>query len=704
MKKSRDLLTTVVLIPALIGTQLPVAAAPIAGGIVVAQAKTPAEEELLRQKQHPPGAPAAPHPAQQRPGPVQMPPPAQVRPPAPPAPVQVRPVQQPPVQVRPPVQQAPAPVQVRPPVQQAPAPAQVRPPVQQAPAPAQVRPPVQQPPAQVRPPVQMQPAPAQVRPPVQPAPAQVRPPVQTQPPVQVRPPQPAAPVAPTTPGLAPIGGGAPAVTPRPQAPAPAAVVPARPIVQPGAAPQAPIQPPAGLAPVGARPAGAPPQGVGAPAPAPAVGTPAPAVGAPAPAVGTPAPAVVPPPVGAPVPGGVAPVGAHPAGPTSGVPGIAPVGTAVPPVAPPTAVPVPPPGAGRPGQPPNPGGIPQGAQAPQPGQPMPPPGAPGRPPERRGGLSPIGAAAIGVGAGLVGGFLLSGGAKGLGEVQGRRERVESGGVTYIREPGRTIVEDEGRVFVRHDETGRFRDLGLPSRTEDLGDRLVTTWDRPDGSRLVTVTDREGRLLKRIRILPDGRQIVLIDNDFRPRPQRWRDEVVLLPPLPLQDDRYIVDAGRADTRLVYETLAAPPVVRLERRYSLDEVRSSQSLRARMRSVDLDTITFETGSWEVTPDQARQLAGIADAIRRAIEANPQEVFLIEGHTDRVGNDIDNLSLSDRRAEAVAGVLTRDFAIPPENLTTQGYGEQYPKVDVEGPSRENRRVTIRRITPLIGDPQAAR
>jgi outer membrane protein OmpA-like peptidoglycan-associated protein len=39
----------------------------------------------------------------------------------------------------------------------------------------------------------------------------------------------------------------------------------------------------------------------------------------------------------------------------------------------------------------------------------------------------------------------------------------------------------------------------------------------------------------------------------------------------------------------------------------------------------------------------------------------------------------------------------VPPENLTTQGYGEQYLKVPTEGPSRENRRVAVRRITPLL-------
>jgi outer membrane protein OmpA-like peptidoglycan-associated protein len=45
----------------------------------------------------------------------------------------------------------------------------------------------------------------------------------------------------------------------------------------------------------------------------------------------------------------------------------------------------------------------------------------------------------------------------------------------------------------------------------------------------------------------------------------------------------------------------------------------------------------------------------------------------------------------------LTRDYQIPPENLTTQGYGSQYLKVQTPEAARENRRVTLRRITPLL-------
>ena len=83
---------------------------------------------------------------------------------------------------------------------------------------------------------------------------------------------------------------------------------------------------------------------------------------------------------------------------------------------------------------------------------------------------------------------------------------------------------------------------------------------------------------------------------------------------------------------------------------------------------------------------------------------MFLIEGHTDAVGEDIDNLSLSDRRAEAVAQVLSEEFNVPAENLTTQGYGEQHLKVPTLGPERRNRRVSLIRITPLLEGPLAQR
>jgi outer membrane protein OmpA-like peptidoglycan-associated protein len=286
-----------------------------------------------------------------------------------------------------------------------------------------------------------------------------------------------------------------------------------------------------------------------------------------------------------------------------------------------------------------------------------------------------------------------------EIRDSRREFTQDGVTVIHEPGRTIIRDGEGTFIRHDETARFRELGGNFRTERRGNEMVSVFDRPDGVRVITVTDESGELVRRIRRYPDGREVILIDNSFRPRPRTFEEQIIELPPpeYSFPRNRYIVDADEASPEVIYEALSAPLVQRPPRRYTLDEVRYSPTVRAYTRSVDVNTITFDTGSWEIKPDQVRRLDTIAAALGRAITANPNEVFLIEGHTDAVGNDVDNLSLSDRRAQSIATALTQTYNIPPENLTTQGYGEQNLKVQTQGPSAENRRVTLRRITDLL-------
>lgn len=286
---------------------------------------------------------------------------------------------------------------------------------------------------------------------------------------------------------------------------------------------------------------------------------------------------------------------------------------------------------------------------------------------------------------------------------RTERHESveGNRTIFREPDRVIVrENDGRFFIRHSETDRFRYGARDVHMDRRGNDNVTTIVLPNGERVVSVVDPDGRLLRRSRFLADGREIIIIDQR-EPRPDY--DDFVELPPLAIgiPRERYIVDAEDATPEMMYDALVAPPLERLDRPYTLDEIRFSPALRERMPRIDIDSVNFEFGSWEVAPDQVDRLAGVADAIGRAISRNPREVFLIEGHTDAVGSDVDNLSLSDRRAETVALILSDKFGVPPENLVTQGYGKQYLKIPTDGPERRNRRVTVRRITPLLAGGQ---
>jgi OOP family OmpA-OmpF porin len=286
-----------------------------------------------------------------------------------------------------------------------------------------------------------------------------------------------------------------------------------------------------------------------------------------------------------------------------------------------------------------------------------------------------------------------------DFRGARQESDQGGRKVFTEPGRVIVVDpSGQSFIRHNEEDRFRFGARDIQTQRVGGDTRTIVIRPDGSQIITVVGGDGQLLRRIRRDREGREIIIIDNSYRD-PRYGVGFYVDLPPpvIRIPYNRYIVEADEAPPDLIYETMLAPPVDRIERRYSLDEIRYSPSVRQLMPSIDLNTITFETGSWEIPPDQAARLQVVAEGLNRAITRNPREVFLIEGHTDAVGNPVDNLSLSDRRAESAAELLTQQFGVPAENLTSQGYGSQYLKEQTDGPSRINRRVTVRRITPLL-------
>jgi outer membrane protein OmpA-like peptidoglycan-associated protein len=238
-------------------------------------------------------------------------------------------------------------------------------------------------------------------------------------------------------------------------------------------------------------------------------------------------------------------------------------------------------------------------------------------------------------------------------------------------------------------------------EDLGrGRTRETVTRPNGTKIVTIRSRHGDVLQRSKILPNGREILLSTYDPKDSDlDSWRDPGDDLPPLhltiPASD--YILDSRSADDEEVTDFLDQPPVERVRRIYTIDEVKRSARLRDSVRRLEVGGLTFDTGKATIARSQVGALSKVADAMQKLLDRNPGEVFLIEGHTDAVGSDISNLVLSDQRAATVARILTDFYDIPPENLVTQGYGERYLRVKTEAAEPLNRRVTIKRITPLV-------
>ena len=294
-------------------------------------------------------------------------------------------------------------------------------------------------------------------------------------------------------------------------------------------------------------------------------------------------------------------------------------------------------------------------------------------------------------------------------QGRRldrrpqfERPEGARFGERGDDNRVIIQINNQTIVRGDDDRRFlRDGERPIYEQLPRDRYRETIDR-DGYQIVTIRNRYGDIIQRSRIDNGGRESVLYYSPgLYEDPDRgyFEDPGRDLPPMRLRIplDDYIMDTSSDDDRDYYDFLREPPVEPVERVYSLDEVKYSARIRDKVRRIDLDTITFATGSAEIPMSQARSLRKVADAINEVLRKDPSETFLIEGHTDAVGSDQSNLVLSDQRAESVANVMTDVYGIPPENLATQGYGERYLKVNTQGPNQENRRVTIRRVTALV-------
>lgn len=274
--------------------------------------------------------------------------------------------------------------------------------------------------------------------------------------------------------------------------------------------------------------------------------------------------------------------------------------------------------------------------------------------------------------------------------------------------RIVFRFGNQLVVRNQDNTRLGYDAEDTRYERLGNgRFRETIFRENGSQLITIYNRNGDILQRSVIEPDGTEYFLFytPEDRYDDVLEWRDPAEDLPPLRLTipADQYVLDARTADEQRIYQFLGQPPVERIDRLYSVDEVQRSARLRDVMRRLEIGDLTFDTGSAALSADQFGSLNIVAGAMHQLLADNPREVFLIEGHTDAVGSDVANLALSDRRAETVAIVLTQTFGIPAENLVTQGYGERYLAVRTEGPERLNRRVTAKRITPLVSPRVAA-
>ena len=275
-----------------------------------------------------------------------------------------------------------------------------------------------------------------------------------------------------------------------------------------------------------------------------------------------------------------------------------------------------------------------------------------------------------------------GALAVGTLLNNRARVISNSGDRV-----VVQREDGNLTVLKDDDALLRQAGSNVRTESFDDGSTRTIvSREDGSQVITVRDASLRVLRRVLVRTDGTEVTLIDDTAEVAPV----DVATLPPV----NPAVVSTRTGDDALrdaLLRDLGA------DRRYTLAQVRTIPQVRALAPAYEVSTVTFASGSAAIAPEQAGNLTDLARQVLGEIQADPRKVFLIEGHTDAVGDAAYNLALSDRRAESLALALNEYFQVPVENMVVQGYGEQYLKVPTQSDERANRRATVRDITGLL-------
>lgn len=260
--------------------------------------------------------------------------------------------------------------------------------------------------------------------------------------------------------------------------------------------------------------------------------------------------------------------------------------------------------------------------------------------------------------------------------------------------RVVVERDGELKVLKNDDQLLRQPGAQVQSQTFQDgstRETVTYE--DGSQTITVRAADGTVLRRSMIrAEDGEEVVLFDDTQEADPVDF-DSLPAVETVAAKQAR----PSMTDQQALEAALRNAVAGDVTRHFSLQQIRDYKQVRALAPQVELDNVTFGTGSAAIQPSQAEALSTLGRSMREIIAQEPDAVFLIEGHTDAVGSASYNLALSDRRAETVALALTQYFNVPPQNLITQGYGESDLKVSVLTDERANRRAAVRNITDLL-------
>ena len=158
-----------------------------------------------------------------------------------------------------------------------------------------------------------------------------------------------------------------------------------------------------------------------------------------------------------------------------------------------------------------------------------------------------------------------------------------------------------------------------------------------------------------------------------------------PMPDVDVYVALMSGRVENRSVFELVTLHAIPMEMGMVTMDLLYDGLSHRGRVAVYD---IYFETGESVVKEESSDAL----EVIAQYLNENPDDLYLVVGHTDNVGDYLMNLELSEQRANSVAKLLISEYGVEESQIMPVGVGPAAPVLsnDTEGGRARNRRVEI--------------
>jgi outer membrane protein OmpA-like peptidoglycan-associated protein len=180
--------------------------------------------------------------------------------------------------------------------------------------------------------------------------------------------------------------------------------------------------------------------------------------------------------------------------------------------------------------------------------------------------------------------------------------------------------------------------------------------------ILVLDTETRL-------PLDVDLVLVDEQTKEelRPRRVRNGVYEIVTYNATSRNYQVSAVREGYNFRNTRIKIPAASKF--RNTLITRNLEMDSYALNRPKILRNVYFEFDKYTLTKSSYNEL----DALENFLRTNPNTIIEISGHTDYIGSEAYNKSLSKKRAEAVVRYLTKK-GIDPSRLLAKGYGASKP------------------------------